>query len=122
MQKISVPMEKGKTMTDKSTIAELLRDVETKGFWRYSNGDDGHEMTAEDIADYLTENGVTIQRWIPVTERLPNEAERVAVLINGSIKRVGRILSREWYVQGLRKATKGITHWMPLPETPTEDV
>jgi hypothetical protein len=58
-------------MADKEKIAELLHDVCAKGFWRYSNGDDGHDMTAEDIADYLTENGVTIQRWIPVTERLP---------------------------------------------------
>ena len=52
-------------MTDKEKLVELLRDVEAKGFWNY--GTDchtgevgGHEMTAEDIADYLIENGVTI--------------------------------------------------------------
>ena len=32
--------------------------------------------TAEDIADRLIDNGVTIQRWIPVTERLPDVAIR----------------------------------------------
>lgn len=47
-------------MADKEKIAELLHDVDAKGFWRYSNGDDGHDMTPEDIADYLVENGVTI--------------------------------------------------------------
>lgn len=107
--------------TEKRLIAELLQDVCAKGFWLYSSGEEGHEMTAEDIADYLTENGVTIQQWIPVTERLPKEAERVAVLMTGGSKLVGRILSGEWHVQGLRNATKGVTHWMPLPEPPKEE-
>jgi hypothetical protein len=52
-------------MTDKERIVELLQDVEAKGFFGY--GTDchtgeigGHDMTPEDIADYLLENGVTI--------------------------------------------------------------
>ena len=52
-------------MADKEKLVELLQDVEAKGFFRY--GTDcragevgGHEMTAEDIADYLMENGVKI--------------------------------------------------------------
>ena len=51
-------------MTDKEKLVELLQDVESNGFFRY--GTDcrtgevgGHEMTAEDIADYLLENGCT---------------------------------------------------------------
>ena len=28
---------------------------------------------AKEIADYLIANGVTVQKWIPVTERLPEE-------------------------------------------------
>ena len=105
---------------EKRLIAELLQDVCAKGFWLYSSGEEGHEMTAEDIADYLVENGVTIQRWIPVTERLPNEAERVAVIMPNGSKLVGRILSGKWHIQGLRKAAK-VTHWVPLPETPKEE-
>lgn len=31
------------------------------------------EKTLGDIADHLIANGVTVQKWIPVTERLPQE-------------------------------------------------
>ena len=31
----------------------------------------------EKVADYLIDNGVTVQEWIPVTERLPEKYETV---------------------------------------------
>lgn len=36
-----------------------------------------HELAdpAEVVADYLLDNGVTIQKWISVAERLPNKEE-----------------------------------------------
>lgn len=38
---------------------------------------------AEVVADYLLDNGVTVQQWIPVSERLPNfyPNKRRAVLV-----------------------------------------
>ena len=33
------------------------------------------EDDAADLAEFLIANGVTVQRWIPVTERLPDERE-----------------------------------------------
>lgn len=35
------------------------------------------DETVEDIASYLIDNGVTVQEWIPVTERLPERDKEV---------------------------------------------
>ena len=45
----------------KEKLVELLTDCEAKGFWSYGKDcktgeHGGHEMIAEDIADYLVEN------------------------------------------------------------------
>ena len=52
-------------MTDREKLIELL-NVEIYP----------HEAKspAEVVADYLLDNGVTVQRWIPVSERLPEES------------------------------------------------
>ena len=106
---------------EKRLIAELLQDVRAKGFWLYSSGEEGHEMTAEDIADYLAENGVTIQRWIPVTERLPEELKPVLTLNEeGYFSECGRWTGRRWETTWEFEDLTGVTHWMPLPEPPKE--
>ena len=52
-------------MDDKEIIVDLLNDLQAKGFWSYgidqNTGEEGgHDLTPEDIADYLMENGVTV--------------------------------------------------------------
>ena len=42
------------------------------------------EDFAEKFADHLIANGVTVQQWIPVTERLPAEDGEYIVLIRGA--------------------------------------
>ena len=37
----------------------------------------------EDVADYLISNGVTVQEWIPVTERLPERDKEVLLIVHG---------------------------------------
>lgn len=89
---------------------------------------------AENIADDLIANGVTIQKWIPVTERLPEDdlpkdsnRKSIKVLVayqtssgawvvRTQIREKGRWYSRpkEWDWA----KNENITHWMPLPEAP----
>ena len=109
MQTISVPTEKGKTMREK--LIELL-------------------ITAKDLvtlsrqADFLIANGVTIQKWIPVTERLPEEDGRYLCKVKSFLFPGTFYITMLHYVDGGfvegHIYTDDVTHWMPLPEPPTE--
>ena len=65
-------------------------------------------------------------KWIPVTERLPEDGELVLAMCKIGKMFVGyqrRYLSRSgWWIKTARDSTKEITqivtHWMPLPEAP----
>ena len=106
-------------------LIELLDALGIDDDW-YTNGE---------IADHIIANGVTVQQWIPVSERLPkiyqpvlvkylsyNDGSAdpayvaVAVLLDGN--------AWTWWEGALGdcddevKCT--ITHWMPLPQPPKE--
>lgn len=83
---------------------------------QYSDG------TIAIIADHLIANGVTVQKWIPVSERLLEEDVRVLVRIDQNSKwhtevelDTDRRHKNSWVRWG-----EAITHWMPLPEPPKE--
>jgi len=78
------------------------------------------------IADHLVSNGVTVQEWISVDDRLPeysNDGFADAVLVtDGFVQHMAYFVGGEW-----RFAESGeikepmwyrITHWMPLPNPP----
>ena len=74
-------------------------------------------------ADHLIANGVTIQKWIPVTERLPEEMEWVmCACIDNSVHilRYDFIMD-DWDIHHKPNACyhkSYVTHWMPLPVPP----
>ena len=87
--------------------------------------DQGIEHLADDIADVIA-HGVTIQRWVPVTERLPEKQRDCLCFCNidGYTKYPFCMVLRYHLVDekphfqheceyGLR-----VTHWMPLPQPP----
>lgn len=78
------------------------------------------------LLERLLANGVTIQRWIPVDERLPKPF--VSVLVHMPIEepmptvREGFLSQAgEWYCGQYRRDTGIVTHWMPMPEPPIEE-
>lgn len=72
----------------------------------------------ETLVDHLIANGVTIQRWIPVTERLPDWRDgKVLVFTKYGFSVCERTVNSRW--QG--NHARWITHWMPLPEPPKEE-
>ena len=87
---------------------------------------DSEYMSYEKKADFLIANGVTIQKWIPVTERLPENRDDVLVCRtwwnetrNPHIGWYNDV-SQEWQIldsDGYYPCGK-VTHWMPLPEPP----
>jgi hypothetical protein len=88
--------------------------------------------TDEVIATRLIANGVTLNQWIPVTERLPEEDKKILVLCKNGAMFVG-VMGKFYGGTEIRFMTctalnstkllnKGrVTHWMPLPEPPKEE-
>ena len=72
-------------------------------------------IRCEIIADHLIENGVVVQQWISVKDRLPDNEERVLVAVNSDKSNTkidtDRMVYRQWVRWGM-----SVTHWMPLPE------
>ncbi len=84
--------------------------------------------TAEEHADHIIANGVTVQKWIPVTERLPEANERVLVYHDDGMIRFGinkggfaDVVSTLYLQNNHRTCFSKVTHWMPLPEAPKGD-
>ena len=69
----------------------------------------------EKIADHLISNGVTVQEWISVNDRLPNPFESVLVFRDGKIS-IDYNEGNGWFAYDFNG--KRVTHWMPLPEKP----
>ena len=86
---------------------------------------------AENIADDLISNGVTVQEWIPVNERLPDNKEHDWVLAqvveDNGYMHIPRVMEyrqpkNDWFedTYGWLSEYNGtftVTHWMPLPST-----
>ena len=83
----------------------------------------GGLYSAHEFADYLVDNGVTVQEWISVDDKLPEFC--VSVLARCFYHGKWRTLvchtskenAGEWYTDEVCQWVK-VTHWMPLPEPP----
>lgn len=104
-------------------LVELIHDARMNALWHNAPKPD------EYIAEMIIANGVTIQRWIPVTERLPENdgkyivARRIGDYYSISVRKFRKEVPC-WYTGYCghwERRTCGITHWMPLPEAPKED-
>ena len=81
----------------------------------------GQQNTLGEIADYFIANGVTVQKWIPVSERLP-ELYKSVLAYDEEDKTVIRWYDKNGFnivdEYGYTYPVKTVTHWMPLPEAP----
>ena len=83
--------------------------------------DDFREYDEDDvaeIAEHLIDNGVTVQRWIPVTERLPNRDDANKGMYVLAFATEGWARTVEW--DTVVRHPDWFTHWMHLPEPPKE--
>lgn len=72
---------------------------------------------AEYLADYLVKNGVTVQEWIPVKDRLPEPTYCVLVVGAYSEMAIDALgTDGEW--MGM---VEDVTYWMPLPQLPEKE-
>ena len=113
-------------MTDREKLIDLL----SENFTEYCNVDivAGHckiraiTFDVDRFADFLISNGVTFQRWIPVTERLPEHEDAVLCFIKNGQQDILQFDKFENLWVGMQWTYKrhAVTHWMPLPEPPKE--
>ena len=94
------------------------------------NSDDNYGFpNTEQVADHLIANGVTVQEWVSVDDRLPEEGEYVLCVLKG-FNYGGKIQVCKFvpadkfkdkpYFEHFRNGFPSVTHWMPLPEPPEE--
>ena len=117
-------------MDVREKLVELLQD-ENNPVWRWLPDN----ATMVQLAEYLINSGITVQEWISVKDRLPDNKEHDWVLAqvvedNGymHIPKVMeyRQLRNDWFEEtyGWLSEHNGlfsVTHWMPLPEPPKKE-
>ena len=77
----------------------------------------------EEAANYLIAHGVTVQEWISVKDRLPeNIANRVLVVCERSNGVFYAHYEKPFWInlETDKPFISTVTHWMPLPEPPEE--
>ena len=105
--------------TEMDVREKLMELIESARYWG-SN-------TSEEIADNLLENGVTVQKWISVKDRLPEEGEYVLCVLKG-FNYGGKIQVCKFvpadkfkdkpHFEHFRNGFPYVTHWMTLPQPP----
>ena len=80
------------------------------------------QKTLGDIADYLIANGVTVQEWISVDDRLPEPWKQVLIYSRHDFCEVALYIGipGKWRVTWNHDMldADSVTHWMPLPQPP----
>ena len=68
------------------------------------------------VTDHLAANGPDVMRWIPVTERLPEEDGYYLI----AIEKERFVGFRRFFAEcpAAFTAAMPVSHWMPLPEPP----
>ena len=79
--------------------------------------------TYEGQAEYLISNGVTVQEWTSVDDRLPAAGGYVVCIAKRNpfsrfMPMVARIYKNGWVNPITKQYISEVTHWMPMPQPP----
>ena len=118
-------------MDVKEKLVELLQNAKSAMKSENLSCDIARNMF---VVDFMMANGVTVQEWISVEDRLPDETGRYLVVkkriapdeLGGN--RTDIVILRFFVGDGFRMPThipdwineeinEEVTHWMPLPST-----
>ena len=124
-------------MDVREKLVELLNEVQETGVNEIPAGFGytSEYVSNKTVASHLIANGVTVQEWISVDDRLPDKTGRYLVLKNRIApdclggNRTDIVILRFFVDKGFRIPThipdwineeinEEVTHWMPLPEPP----
>ena len=107
-------------MDVREKLAELLRNAKAAMKSENLYCDIARNMF---VADFMMANGVTVQEWIPVNDRLPEAGEYVVCIAKRNpfsrfMPMVARIEKNGWVNPITEQYISEATHWMPMPEPP----
>ena len=82
-----------------------------------------HDIFSEPVTTYAKlaiealkkENGVTVQEWISVDDRLPEQGEKAICIDADGDMMIGKYTEWGWMFPCYFEE---LTHWMPIPEPP----
>ena len=91
---------------------KLVELIESARYW--GSG------TSEEIADHLIDNGVTVQEWISVKDRLPEPGKQVLIYSRYDFCESAFYIGvpGKWRVTWNHEMldADSVTHWLPLPQ------
>ena len=91
---------------------------------KYICANDYSDHTEDEyIADTLLDNGVTVQEWISVNDRLPEVGGYVVCIAKRNpfsrfMPMVARIEKNGWVNPITEQYISDVTHWMPIHQPP----
>ena len=121
-------------MDVREKLVEIVCDaLESDGCIGHCNYSPCFEV--ERVVNALIDNGVTVQEWISVKDRLPDNKEHDWVLAqvveNNGYMHIPKVMEyrqskNDWFEEtyGWLSEHNGVftvTHWMPLPEQPERE-
>ena len=100
-------------------VREKLVEQAISHFWYGVS----HDIFSEPVTTYAKlaiealekENGVTVQEWISVKDRLPEQGEEAICIAADGDMMIGKYTEWGWMFPCY---FENLTHWMPLPEPP----
>ena len=101
-------------MDVREKLVELLREAPYNIFGN-KLGNCYFDSCLELIADHLITNSVTVQEWISVKDRLPEQGEEAICIAADGDMMIGKYTEWGWMFPCY---FEDLTHWMPLPQPP----
>ena len=100
-------------------VREKLVEQAISHFWYGVS----HDIFSEPVKTYAKlaiealekENGVTVQEWISVKDRLPEQGEEAICIAADGDMMIGKYTEWGWMFPCY---FEDLTHWMPIPEPP----
>lgn len=110
---------------DVDESAAELADARAEICIRFSEAQHQEAIAQAEIAKLMASSDAkydSIPRWIPVSERAPDEEGRYAILYRYKDTNIVKAFIGDFFGDGWNCNVAGstITHWMPLPEAPTK--
>lgn len=123
----------------KEKLVELLNEIIDGGFkWHNYLYESGEQLNNDDIASSLIANGVTVQEWISVKDRLPevvsthkgyrNTIKKSIRVLCVCVQKSGKTMVKEGYCEWYNDYPEPrwqipgtidkVTHWQYLPQPP----